>query len=42
MDKKFKTPLLVIAWAVAVTVVAFVVLLVYGTILALKTPELIV
>ena len=42
MDKKFKIPLMVIAWSVAVTVVAFAVLLIYGTILALKTPGLIV
>ncbi len=41
MDKKFKIPLLVIAWCVAITVVAFVVLIIYGTILTFTTPGLI-
>ncbi len=41
MDKKFKTPLLIIVWSIAISVVSFVVLFIYGTILALKTQGLI-
>ena len=40
MDERFKIPLLIIAWAIAITVIAFVVLIVYGTILAIRTPEI--
>ena len=39
MDKQFKKPLLIIAWATAITVVAFAVLFIIGMIWGLLSPE---
>ncbi len=42
MEKIWKIPLLIMFWAIAITLVAVAIIFIYGTILGATSPELFV